>query len=205
MERYDDDLLLIERSQNDKEVYGLLYQKYVQRVKGYMLRRVGRKETAEDFTQDTFLHAFAHLSHYRHHGGSYLNYLFTIAHNICVNYYRKKKESAFEGADQIPDEKGEKEAQARTIRFDTQQVWSAASDIAPVHRHILSLKYQEGQSVKEIAHALHKTENAIKLGLSRGRKKLAAHPALRHMHYTIGTFRAVRQQSFRFIARVRER
>jgi len=66
------------------------------------IRTGHQKDTAEDLTQETFLRAFKHLSHFQNRGYSYLSYLLTIAHNVLVNYYRSHKLiplSAFEGID----------------------------------------------------------------------------------------------------------
>lgn len=60
----------------------------------YCYFKVKRKELAEDLTQETFLR-FLQSSQYREHGKS-LNYLYTIAHNLCVDVYRTQKESVIE-------------------------------------------------------------------------------------------------------------
>ncbi len=193
MEHYNSDFLLVEKSQKDKSAFGLLYQKHAEKIRGYFLRRVGEKEVADDLTQDVFLHAFAHIASYRHKGVPYLNYLFTIAHNALVNYYKKKKTVALDFADDIADAESEKAVRARDMRHDMQKVHSAAHSLAEGERQALFLKYWEEKRVKEIAYATHKTENAVKLALSRGRKKLTLHPALRVIAHGTGLLGHVRR------------
>lgn len=185
MQQYDNDLFLIERSQKDTSAFGPLYQKYAEKIRGYFLRRVGTKEVADDLTQDVFLHAFEHITHYRQEGVPYLNYLFTIAHNTLVNYYKKKKTVALDCADDVSDKESERASRSREMQFDMQQVRSAAQDLARGERDALFLRYWQEKRIKEIAYAMDKSENAVKLALSRGRKKLITHPAVRPIAYRV--------------------
>lgn len=179
MEQYDSDLLFIERSRKDASAFGPLYQKYAEKIRGYFLRRVGIKEVADDLTQDVFLHAFTHIARYRHTGVPYLNYLFAIAHNTLVNYYKKKKTVALDYADEMTDAESEKAVHARDIAHDMRKVRTAAENLAQGERDALFLRYWQEKHIKEIASVTHKSENAVKLALSRGRKKLILHPDVR--------------------------
>lgn len=55
----------------------------------YCYFRVHNRETAEDITQEAFLR-FLQSNSYRDSGRS-LQYLYTIARNLCVDEYRKKQ------------------------------------------------------------------------------------------------------------------
>ena len=57
------------------------------RIYRYCYFKVHRRETAEDITQETFLR---YLEHYGDHGPEWdLRYLYRIAHNLCVDEFRK--------------------------------------------------------------------------------------------------------------------
>ena len=57
------------------------------RVYRYCYFKLHRRETAEDITQESFLR---YLEHYGDHKPEWdLRYLYTIAHNLCVDEYRK--------------------------------------------------------------------------------------------------------------------
>ena len=53
------------------------------------------KTYAEDLAQETFVHFFSKLSDY-HYRGKTLNYLYTIASNLCKDYLKKIKEIPLE-------------------------------------------------------------------------------------------------------------
>lgn len=55
----------------------------------YCYFKVHHRELAEDLTQETFLR-FLESTGYRNTGQS-LRYLYTIARNLCIDEYRKKK------------------------------------------------------------------------------------------------------------------
>ena len=44
--------------------------------------------------------------------------------------------------------------------------------------NMLSLRYEKGFSIKKIAEIIHKSPNAVKLALSRYRKKLISDPSI---------------------------
>lgn len=57
------------------------------RIYRYCYFKLHRRETAEDITQETFLR---YLEHYGDRSQEWdLRYLYTIAHNLCVDEYRK--------------------------------------------------------------------------------------------------------------------
>lgn len=65
----------------------------------YCFYKVHNREIAEDITQDTFLRF---LENPQYHGiNKDLQYLYTIAGNLCVSHYRKKPSE--ELTDAIPD------------------------------------------------------------------------------------------------------
>lgn len=57
----------------------------------YCYFKVHRREVAEDITQETFLRFYERFGHY---GSDFtLQYLYRIAHNLCIDEYRKREEA----------------------------------------------------------------------------------------------------------------
>lgn len=61
----------------------------------YCYFKVHQREIAEDITQETFLR-FLESSDYMNIGKA-MQYLYTIARNLCVDEYRKRKTEALDG------------------------------------------------------------------------------------------------------------
>lgn len=60
----------------------------------YCFFKVNNKEIAEDITQECFLKYFSQTSYINR--GKSLAYLYTIARNQCIDYYKKEKSISFE-------------------------------------------------------------------------------------------------------------
>lgn len=163
-----EDRLLIEAAQIDQAAFQTLYDKYRHTVFLYLVRHTeGNVEAAEDLTQDTFYRALRYLRNFRVTNASYGTYLVRIAHNVLVNFYRRRRELP------LTDEIGQSEA-AETAPAPEETILSTRS-LLETERRVLGMKYVEGFSVHEIATTLNKSENAVKLVLSRARKKLRRH------------------------------
>lgn len=170
-----EDRELIARAQADKAAFEAVYLKYTGPVYNYFWYRVGHdKEEAEDLMQETFLRAFEHLPKFAFRGPSYRTYLFTIAHNLLVNYYRRAKPVPLEEAERIPVEIIERVEQ----HVDAERVWQAVQDLHPTEKEVVLLRYREDMATRDIARITGKSENAVKLLLSRARKKLRRHPGI---------------------------
>lgn len=175
-----EDSILLKQAKENPEAYEALYKKYAQKIFNYFWYRVGhQKDVAEDLLQDTFMKAYKQLPTFSLRTHSYYSYLLTIAHNILVNYYRTPQELPLESIGDVPHE--------ITIQQDLERketaklLWRAIQQLSEKERDIILLKYQKGLSIKEIANITKKSENAVKLILSRTRKKLAKHPYLSDM------------------------
>lgn len=64
------------------------------RIYRYCYFHIGRKELAEDLTQETFLRFFHRNPSL--HPEKQLAYLYTIAKNLCTDAYRKKERNCRE-------------------------------------------------------------------------------------------------------------
>lgn len=163
-ERSLDKTLIFDAKQNTKN-FELLYIKYNKKIFSYFFSHLKDFSLAEDFTQETFINAFRHLENFIPTNASYQTYLFRIAHNILVNHYRRV----------LPLSSEELEHLASKIPVNSLEILSLKESIKRLstsEQEILSLVYEHGYALKEIAEKKQKSENAIKLQISRIRKKL---------------------------------
>lgn len=165
-----DDAFLINNAKSDPAAFQSLYNKYKEIIFHYFLRRTENSEIAEDLTQETFIQGFTHIQKFIIENATYQSYLFRIAHNVLVSFYRKGRPEVH------IDENENFEVTYRDYteeRLSREDVWICIKKYLSVQEiEILSLYYKEGQSIKEISKRVKKTENAVKLSLSRSRKKL---------------------------------
>lgn len=167
----DQDALMIAAAKNNVQAFDALYQKYYGSIYKYLLQRTGyNSELSADLTQDTFLRAYRHLKTFTVSNASYGTYLLTIAHHVLAAHFRSRESVARENIAFI--ENLPAPASVAADLFDITLMKKTLLELSPVEQQILLLKYENNFSVREIADKLLKSENAIKLHLSRAREKM---------------------------------
>jgi len=90
-----DDLDTILAAQADARAFEPLYRRYQPQVQGYCLRRLGHPELAADATSQIFINAIKALPRFRIDGhrvdSRFRSWLFSIAHNVVVDTYRRQR------------------------------------------------------------------------------------------------------------------
>lgn len=173
-----EDIQLIKEAKKNPAAYEALYKKYANRLFNYFWYRLGhQKDIAEDLLQETFMRAYQKLPHFYLRSYSYYSYLLSIAHNVIVDYYRQPKFISLDSVNDVPDEVTQYQ------KFDQQRnaelLWRAIQQLPTNEKNILLLRYKNNLSIKEIARIIGKSENAVKISLTRIRKKLSRHPYLK--------------------------
>lgn len=151
-----------------------LYERHSDRVFGFCLSRLGRREDAEDATQLTFLHAVRGLRR----GvvpAAESAWLFGIARNVCLSRWasagrRGRVEAACDPSDL------ERLAQAHDPRRDELiGLESALGQLPEQQRRAVLLRDWRGLSYAEIADRLGVSHAAVETLIFRGRAALAEH------------------------------
>lgn len=161
-----EDTALIRAAQEDTAAFALLYEKYVGLIEQYFVRRMASRQEAEDLTQEVFIRAFRALPKFRIANASYHTYLLHVAHNLLVDSYRRSAKTQWWNRASFEEVVGE------TILPDLESLDTLLASLSPIERSVMLLTYRDGFKAREIAEKLGKTENAIKLILSRSRQKL---------------------------------
>lgn len=171
---------LVGAAQADPQQFAVLYKLYYQTIYNYFWYRVGHhKDLAEDLAQDTFVRAFQNLYRFRCESASYLTYLLKIAHNLLRDHWRKQPVSLVDDADQFPAEVGDDHELSDLLR----RLWQAIQKLSATERDILYLRYRRGYRIQEVAAIVGKSENAVKLVLSRARQKLRGEPSVQLLEH----------------------
>lgn len=144
------------------------YDSHADSIYRFCLYRVFDKETAEDFTQETFLRLFEYLSkgndikHIK-------SFLYRTANNIIIDYSRKHKDISLDNL----IEKGFDPAQTSMSQtFDEKRLIEIIKRIGEDYSIPLLMRYVEDLKPKEIAIILGKSQNEISVKIYRGLKKL---------------------------------
>ena len=136
-------------------------EEYYDKIYRYCYYKVGNKTLAEDLTQETFLKFINSACTQPEH------YLYTIARNLCIDEFRKKKFSSLEDEETEPSEDGfEKSVVEREL------VANALARLSDEDRELMILRFVNDEPLSEICKvtglsrfALYRKINAAKAEL----------------------------------------
>lgn len=165
------DHALISSAQLHTSAFDALYQKYFTNVESYFSQRLPDRGLAEDLAQETFLKAFTYLPRFTISNASYLTYLLHIARNQLSTFYRQRHPTST-AEDEVLMENIPTAPIDYAKLWDLETLWKGVQDLPEIDQKIVKLKYLNDLLVKDIAAKVNKSENAVKLILSRARKKL---------------------------------
>lgn len=166
----DIDFWLIQRmKQGDEEAFDLFIRKYYEKILNYCGYHCSDISYAEDLTQETFVRFFTKLSDYRHMGKT-INYLYTIAGNLCRDYLKKTKDDLLEQYDtavQNTDNRTEADEISDRLALRT-----ALEHLPEEFREIVILYYFQNMKLAEISDVLQVGLPLVKYRLRQAKLKL---------------------------------
>lgn len=153
----------------DKEAFGRLYQYYVDKIYRFCYFRVGQSRAlAEDITADVFVKAWEKLDTFKK--GSFQAWVYMIARNTIIDYYRSEKEKVGLTEDIQEEAISVYESVAKSLEIE--RVMKGLQFLTKEQQEIILLKFVEDLDNSEIAKIMNKSEVAIRALQSRAIKKL---------------------------------
>ena len=160
-----DEAELIRRAQQrDQVALTQLYEENFDRIYRYIVLKIGDRTEAEDMTQQVFLNALKSLSSYRFKGMPFSSWLYRIAHNQVVDYFRKKSKQVTVPLDEslpIPAADGDPERLAEK-KMEINELVLAARQLTDAQREVISLRFAAELSIAEVAGVMGRSEGAVK-------------------------------------------
>jgi RNA polymerase sigma-70 factor (ECF subfamily) len=162
----NEDIELVQTAlKGEKKAFEMIIQKYQSPLANYIGRMVKQNELALDITQEVFIKAYSSLHSFRQEY-KFKTWLFKIASNTVIDYWRKKKIDAFSidqpydlDGDSVPFQIPSKNPSVDKI-VELQEVRERIEEVLdklPVNlkelfvwRHINDLSYEEMAEIKGI-------------------------------------------------------
>ncbi|QLG47209.1 RNA polymerase sigma factor [Costertonia aggregata] len=160
---------------NNALLFGVLYDRYVERVYNKCYGFSKSEKEAEDLTQDVFLLLFVKLASFK--GMSkFSSWLYSFTYNFCVNYVNRDKARKMrdnstnieDKAHELPVDVPDKDI----LEMRSGKLKRALDRIDAEDKSILLLKYQDDVSIKELAVLLEIGESAVKMRLKRAKARI---------------------------------
>ena len=167
----EDDRALAQRTAVDRESFGILYDRYVDRIYGFCLRRLQSQEAAEDATGQTFLKALTALTSGRWGSGQFKSWLFTIAYHMIVDSVRAQTPMApLADAHEVPERAPGPEDRALTAESD-RELYSLLARLPDEQADLIHLRLS-GLNDREIGDVIGKSYGAVRVAQHRALKRL---------------------------------
>jgi len=157
---------LIKRIQRgDADAFGQLYYRYHDPVYAYVLRQTGSPADAEDITAGVFLYVLENIGGFTWRGAGFAAWLFRIAHNDVVDYFRRHGKGSREVT--LTEEILERPASIRVeeqaeMAWDEQRLRDAITTLSEDQQQVVLLKLMMNFSNRQVGAVLGKSEGAVK-------------------------------------------
>jgi len=156
-----------------------LFREYYPRVYAYIRYRINDVAEAEDLTSEILERALTHVSSFDARKGAFSTWLFRIAHNVFVNYL-KKRQSRGKYQTTFPEEETliADEPTPEQVILRGEQITHLRSGIerlSPRQQEILSLRFAGRLTNREIARILNMNERTVSVTILRALRKLRQH------------------------------
>jgi RNA polymerase sigma-70 factor (ECF subfamily) len=159
----DPDAELVAAARAEPQAFLALYERYFERILGYVRLRIRDASTCEDVTSHVFTTALAQIDRFRGRG-SFAGWLFQIARNAVHDVHRQR----------VTDELSEVRAtteptpEERAIQRErAEELHVLIRRLAPQQQHLLALRYGANLSFDEIASILDCTPAAARVRMHR--------------------------------------
>ena len=162
---------IIEKAiKGEAEAFGLLYDYYQPMIYRFIYLKVSHREEAEDLTHQVFLSAWQNIEQYAFRGFPFSSWLYRIARNQVIDYYRVKKTNI--SIETIEIRIDNASIKKMDDSLDIERVGKAILQLKPEQQDVILMRFVEDLSPKEVAMAINKTSTAVRLIQHRAIKNL---------------------------------
>src|SRR4051794_27003025 len=159
----------------DMAAYGELFELYFDMVFRFVLFRTGDRSFAEDVTQETFVRALRRISSVSYQGRDIGAWFVTIARNLIFDHVKSSRyrleHSTGEIIELSPSTHGPAQQELEAAANDALRRCVRKLNAGP--QEFTQLRFLQGFSVAEAAHAMDRNEGALKALQLRSVRRLA--------------------------------
>ncbi|KND47286.1 MAG: RNA polymerase sigma factor [Parcubacteria bacterium C7867-004] len=158
--------------QDDTKAYFLqIHDTYANDIFRFCLMKVSSRELAQDLTQEVFMRFWQALRE-----GTKMRseraLLYTMARNLVIDWYRKKKESSLDSlTEQGVDFMGE-DGSSIEQSAQMREALDCIRELDESSREALTLRFVDGLSPSDIASLSGESANAVSVRINRALKKV---------------------------------
>ncbi len=166
-----DEELLSQVRRGDRLAFAELMRRHVDPLHAYLARLTASRSDAEDLTQETFLRIWQKAHSYHHQRGKVSTWIYRIAHNLCVDTFRKRSELSNATALETACDPGD-HLEHQATREAHSRLATALAELPENQRAAVLLCQVRGFSNAEAAQIMALNLTAVESLLARARRYL---------------------------------
>src|SRR5512146_748021 len=159
---FDDEQVIKQVKNGDAEAFGMLYDQYAEVIFRYVYSHLDSRLDAEDLTEEIFLRAWRALPKYDERGLPFSAFLFRIARNSLIDYYRQRKiVSSIEDIELQSHEPGPEETVE--VQIENRSLRETIAKLREDYRNVLIFRFLSGLSPEETAEVMQRSVGAVRV------------------------------------------
>jgi RNA polymerase sigma-70 factor (ECF subfamily) len=172
----DDEIARLQHG--DAEALTAILSRYQQRLYRFLTRMVQDPALADDLFQQTWLRVMQKIGRYDARA-RFDTWLFSVAHNLAIDHLRRQRSRSLDEpddsgtipADRLPS--GRPDPLEEFLESERAAILSAAiHELPAIHREVLSLRFEEGMRLEQIAEVAAVPLSTVKSRLHRALESL---------------------------------
>lgn len=155
--------LIARAKRGDETAVSQLYRRYAPGIYGYIASRVGDSAVADDLTSEVFLRALEGLPQFEYRDISIASWLYRIANARMADHFRQQARRRTVPLEErlLPGQDGfDQEVEAH---MKMEQLSEAIERLTAEQHQVILLRFVAGLKLKEVAYAMDKSTDAIKM------------------------------------------
>lgn len=152
--------ILEKARQMDEEAIGQLVRKHYPSVLRFLSYRTRNQEDAEDLTSEVFMRVVGSI---KGQTGHFPAWLFRIARNLLIDYYRKVGREKSTSLDEIEDDSVATITDDHRERFSVDEIKAILQILTDEQKEVISLRFLSSFSLEETAQIMQRSVGAVKV------------------------------------------
>ncbi len=155
-----EDIQLLKEAQcGNAEAFGELYERYAPTIYRFLYAHLDNPFDAEDLTEEAFFRAWRALPRYQDQGVPFRAFLFRIAHNLMVDFYRSDRRPG----ELDPEQRDESIGTGLSANLEHQELRHSMTQLRKDYQIVLSARFLSDLSTEETAKVMGRSAGAVRV------------------------------------------
>jgi len=160
---HSDQLLVQAAKSGNTDALAEIYDRHYASIYAYIYYRVSDQLVAEDLSSDVFVRMVDRIRDFQTSDRPILAWLFTIAHNLVVDYYRRNPSARnLPIGERLPTNPEDAPELIAGQHLSRASLLAAMNELTEAQRQVVFLRFFEGRNHVEVAQILNKEVADIK-------------------------------------------